>query len=85
MKSENFFKEENRVFIAVYEIPNPMVKGYCFGTGVSIVFQNVDWFTAPIEEKEETIKFIKTKKYYNPSKRYLVLSRDGVDGWDFTF
>ena len=63
--------------IFVYELPmrDKLANGYCFGGGVPINFLNVDWFS---EDAVMSIKdcksFIKSKGYYKPNARFLVLS-----------
>lgn len=63
-----------RVFVRVYRLPERLIEGYCFGGGNSITMVNVDWFEAPISEgKGPLVEFIKSKMYYKPGFRYLVL------------
>lgn len=60
--------------VQVYRLPRNLTNGYCFSGGVQIEFLNVDWFDAPIEDDNEVlIKFIKKKRYYNPTMQFLVL------------
>lgn len=63
-----------RAFVRVYRLPGKLTDGYCFGGGVAISFLNVDWFEAMIEEpREQLIEFIKRKRYFLPTARFLVL------------
>lgn len=76
--------DDDRVFVAVYEIPCCMTDGYCVGHGVPIVFRNVDWFTvAASDERERIVAFIRAKRYIRLNRRYLVLSRDPASDWTF--
>lgn len=72
------------IFVRVYRIPEKLTDGYCFGSGVPITFLNVDWFNAlgsgPLD-KDNLITFIKSKRYYDPKARFLVLG----DHPDLTF
>jgi hypothetical protein len=59
----------------VYRLPQQLTNGYCFGGGHPIPFLNVDWFDAPISENHQSlIGFIKKKRYFDPSARFLVLA-----------
>lgn len=74
--------------IHVYEIPAQRSNGYCFGGPVPIVFGNVDWFYDPrdgvfgkkfenISQLDDVVRTeILRKRYYSPTKRYLVLLDD---------
>jgi hypothetical protein len=67
------FQPRSRVH--VYRLPQRLTNGYCFDGGHPIAFQNVDWFDAPIAEgREPLIAFIKTKQYFNPTARFLVIA-----------
>ena len=77
----------------VYELPEKLTDGFCFNGGKSITFKNVDWFDGPPPEmmsmmgnlkltRNDVIRQIKEKRYYNPSKKYLVLCND--DNYTFT-
>ena len=64
-------------FVRVYELPEKLVTGFCFGGGVPITFKNVDWFETSIEGgKDEMIDWIKIKNYYSPNRTFLVLADD---------
>lgn len=66
----------------IYRLPSNLTSGYCFDGGHPISFQNVDWFDAPISEGRDTlIRFIKKKRYFDPTARFLVLA----DHPDLTF
>jgi hypothetical protein len=65
--------DKTRYFVRVYIIPDRPTQGYCFGGWVPITFKNVDWFGHPEDGKNDLVKFIKSKRYYNPRFRYLVL------------
>ncbi|MCV9940885.1 hypothetical protein OIU35_31430 [Boseaceae bacterium BT-24-1] len=75
------FMNTPRAFVRVYEMPDKLTNGYCFGGGVPITFMNVDWFEHPIGDRTDLETFIKSKRYYNPAKRFLVQS----DEPNFTF
>jgi hypothetical protein len=63
--------------IYVYRLPEKMSDGYCFGKVVPITFTNVDWFdgegypAGPTRSDLEA--FIKSKRYYDPNRRFLVI------------
>lgn len=66
--------EAKRVFVRIYRLPEKLTQGYCFGGGVPITFINVDWFETMVEIGQQgLIDFVKTKRYYDPTKEYLVL------------
>lgn len=66
----------------VYRLPAKLTHGYCFDGGHPIAFQNVDWFDAPIKAThDDLLTFIKTKRYFDPAARFLVLA----DSPDLTF
>lgn len=69
------------VFIRVYELPDALTNGFCFPPK-SIEFLNVDWFRVPLEMSRQLVEdLLKQRKYFNPSKSYLVLG----DANDFTW
>ncbi|MBY0259124.1 hypothetical protein [Methylobacterium sp.] len=71
-----------RTFVRVYELPERLTDGYCFGGGKPILFLNVDWFEAIVSDGAERLtSFIKSKQYYRPHARFLVLG----DAPGFTF
>jgi hypothetical protein len=61
--------------VNVYQLPDNLSQGYCFGGGVPIAFLNVDWFDAlpEIERREELLQFIKSKRYFIKGRKYLLL------------
>jgi len=74
--------DESRTFVRVYMLPRKLTDGYCFQGGVPIAFQNVDWFEALVSGgRDRLADFVKKKRYYKPSERFLVLG----DHPDFTF
>jgi hypothetical protein len=76
------FMTAPRAFVRVYRLPTRLTTGYCFGGGNPIMFWNVDWFEAPIEGgRQDLERFIRGKRYYDPSARFLVLA----DHPDLTF
>jgi hypothetical protein len=78
----NPYSEE--LFFHVYEVPAKRSNGYCFGAGVPITFQNVDWFGGgAIETREQLVQFISGKQYCRPGFTYLVLANDPA--WTFSF
>jgi hypothetical protein len=69
--------DADRVFVRVYKLPRQLTDGYCFGGGKPIAFMNVDWFETPKSEgRIGLIRFIQSKKYFEPYWRYLVLGDD---------
>lgn len=63
-----------RTFVRVYELPQRLTDGYCFGGGRPIMFLNVDWFEAIVSDGAECLtSFIKGKAYYRPHARFLIL------------
>jgi hypothetical protein len=67
--------EGSTTLVRVYRLPaDKLTYGYCFGGGMPITFQNVDWFEAPVDlGREALVAFIKGKKYFKPDARFLVL------------
>lgn len=64
--------ERRRVY--VYELPERLTDGYCFGGGRPIRFQNVDWFDVPVNEPRDIlVGFVKRKQYFRADRRFLVL------------
>lgn len=64
------------LLIYVYELPEKLTDGYCFGGGKPIVFKNVDWFGNGGMTSTSTVEiesFIKQKQYYHKDKKYLVI------------
>lgn len=63
--------------IYVYQLPDKLSDGYCFGAGRPITFTNVDWFEGGGYDHEPTkddlISFIQKKRYYKPDRRFLVI------------
>ena len=58
----------------VYQIPEKMSDGYCFGDGVPIEFTNVDWFEVSDDTStHEIVKYVLTKKYVKPDKKYIII------------
>ncbi|WP_407521902.1 hypothetical protein [Methylobacterium oryzisoli] len=67
------FAERRRLH--VYQLPERLTHGYCFGGGHPIAFLNVDWFDfPPAGDRGELVLFIKGKTYYRPDARFLVLA-----------
>lgn len=58
----------------VYELPEKMSDGFCFGGGTPITFLNVDWFHVPSEMAVEKLtEFLRGKRYVKPGRKYLVI------------
>ena len=73
---ENVIGLNENHLIAVYEIPEKLTDGYCFQGGKPIVFLNVDWMHGPEGgdmHPDEFFKFLKSKPYIKPEKKYLLL------------
>jgi hypothetical protein len=79
--------EENSNFCRVFEIPNTYPSGYCFGGGIPVEFQMVDWFNPiPLEDFEgEKVRrwsdyvpmikeFLLRKNYVKSNRKYLVIT-----------
>jgi len=83
MKELHDFMTARRAFVRVYRLPEKLSDGYCFGGGRPIVFINVDWFEAGVSEgRGPLIDFIRTKKYFDPRARFLVIADNHPE---FTF
>jgi len=74
-------------FMRIFRLPNTFPRGFCFGEGMSVNFQMVDWFN-PVppdeisdfdEEKivEDIIEFIKNKNYYDAAYKFLAITNYG--------
>ena len=63
----------------VFQLPETLPNGYCFGGGREAVFLLVDWFNAPPIEmpRSEVIAHLKAKQYLRAGFRYMVVSNDG--------
>lgn len=82
MSREHHPLADGRIFVRVYQLPQLLTEGYCFGKGVPITFVNVDWFEAMTDASREVlVSHIKRKLYYKYEERYLVLG----DHPDFVF
>ena len=58
----------------VYEMPEKLSDGFCFGGGKPITFMNVDWFHVPADMTVEKLtEFLKTKRYIKPGRKFLVV------------
>ena len=80
-------------FCRVFELPEEKdySSAYCFAGGIPTAFMMVDWFIPVpvgkykeiteedwIEIQERLRKFISDKCYYNPNKRYIVVTGFGI-------
>lgn len=66
-------------FYHVFRLPGSFPSEYCFGAGVPVNFQMVDWFgAAEGTTREATTAFIRKKQY--AIGRLLVIERGG-DTW----
>jgi hypothetical protein len=75
-------RDPEQAFVRVYQLPEKLTNGFCFGAGVPITFINVDWFGAFVTDgKDDLERVIRAKRYIKPGNKYLVLS----DHPDFTF
>lgn len=75
-------------FCRVFRLPEEFQEGFCHGGGKPVNFQMMDWFNPvclrPVtglgapetweQAKEMLPDFIKGKIYYEPGRRYLVLT-----------
>lgn len=67
----------NDTMVYVYELPDELSTGYCFGGGRPITFVNVDWFNGIDGMTREMLETeVRGKLYIRPGKSYLVLSPD---------
>ena len=58
----------------VYRLPDQLSDGFCHHGGTPIMFLNVDWFHVPRDlPREELVAFLRGKKYFDETQRYLVL------------
>lgn len=81
-RSPNEWMDGARTFIRVYKLPTKLTDGYCFGAGMPITFQNVDWFeTMDSTGQAGLTEFIRTKRYFDPRARFLVIG----DKPEFTY
>jgi hypothetical protein len=69
--------------IRVLEMPQPLPLHH-FGGGEEVRFNEVDWFRddsmsalSPEEWRAELTKFVQEKRYYSPTKAYLLLDGAG--------
>jgi hypothetical protein len=76
-------------FCRVFELPAPeeFPEDYCFGGGIPVMIKMVDWFH-PVdrgcvtsfgprtweEAKKMLPNYIRGKTYFNPARRYLILT-----------
>lgn len=78
----DYFFNQKRVFIRVYQLPEKLTNGYCFGGGNPITLLNVDWCeyheTGSRVDLEE---FLQGKMYIKPGVKFLVISNKP----EFTF
>lgn len=76
------FLNAPKVFVRIYEMPEKLTNGFCFGGGVPITFKNVDWFEVMEKSSAEgLIEYIEGKPYAKNNARLLVLG----DHPDFVF
>lgn len=63
--------------IRIYRLPEKLTNGFCFNGGNAIEFLNVDWFDEPPPHvaitRAELEREIRSKRYYDPAARFLVL------------
>lgn len=78
-------------FLRVFQLPDELPEGYCFGGGCPSEFVMVDWFNAFTENGlefdgnepeytkhiDELRDFIKEKRYFSPDHTYMVLTDYG--------
>lgn len=65
----------------VFRLPVLLPLGYCFGDGLPVNFQMVDWFLSVVPDIPEPViaPFIRRKTYYheNPGSDFLVVRNTG--------
>lgn len=73
-------KQYDKHMCFVYRLPHELSDGFCFGGGKPITFLNVDWFGTETHlmpgdtlDGADLISYIKQKRYYDPTKHFLVL------------
>jgi hypothetical protein len=84
------------VRLHIYRLPDALNDGYCFGGGNPIPFQNVDFFDVACAccsvkldgagqmRRDQIEEFIRTKRYFDPAARFLILSPPGHPALTFT-
>lgn len=67
-------------FFRVFRLPHEFPSAYCFGAGVPVNFQMVDWFGGPEGmARDEINSFIRKKRYANG--KLLVMERSSGECW----
>jgi hypothetical protein len=71
-------------FMRIFRVPIEFPSAFCFGGGIPIEFQMVDWFNPVTDEMMENFnveehkkmirKMIRKKVYYNPNYKYLAIT-----------
>jgi hypothetical protein len=85
MSDATDFLTERQVRLHVFQLPDSLAEGYCFGGGVDVVFYNVDFFDVPWNiPREELIAFIKDKKYFDAIRRFLIIAERDFPTLTFT-
>ena len=75
MSAAEAFIDQRQVRLHVHRLPTTLNRGYAFGGGNDVPFNNVDFFDAPWNIlRDDLISFIKGKQYYKTHSRCLVLS-----------
>lgn len=66
------------MLVRVFEMPDRFSSDYCFSPNPQ-TFLMVDWFRDDAcPDDDELRKFIETKRYFSPSKSFLVLRETGT-------
>lgn len=67
-------------FFYVFRLPQEFPREYCFGGGVPVNFQMVDWFGGPADMPVNEINdFIRQKQY--AMGRLLIIERSSSECW----
>jgi hypothetical protein len=67
-------------FFHVFRLPEKFPSEYCFGSGVPVNFQMVDWFGGPEGMSRDDINAFIGKKQYAIGK-LLVIERNSGECW----
>lgn len=67
-------------FYHVFRMPEAFPSQYCFGDGVPVTFQMVDWFGGPSGLTSKEVEAFILKKAY-ASGKLLVIERHTGEAW----
>lgn len=82
--SEEFY-EKRQVRMHVYQMPEVLNDGYCFGGGRRVAFLNVDFFDVPWDlPRDQIVSFVKKKAYFDAKHRFLLVAEKDYPTLTFT-